>query len=525
MLTARPLLRVAALARAAGLLVLAAPAVWSPQRPEVPGLLALALVWTLATVADLHVDRLRWLVTVLEALTVGAVCVAGLDTSAGILVALVLPPFTAGLLCGPRGVVAALVAQTLGLVAALELLDRSLTTAQGYGVFSWSCTGLGLGLIGAFLHGELPQQIDAMAPYRHAQALLRRLISISGGLETGLDPMALAGSILAEVCDELPVAATALYVPRGEDLTPLVTRSLVAPAPEDRPAWDAVAGEAWRAQGVVKAGARFAFPLSTGSAIVAATLSERVDHVGLGVDERIRRLRRRLRERAIPLDTALLFAAFRDAATRDERRRLAREMHDGVAQDIASLGYLVDGLAETTDDPAQCERIAMLRDRISAIVGEVRRALVTLRTNVGANESLGAAISSIARHLSESSGVPIHVTLEERTERLLPEIEGELFRIAQEAMTNAVRHADATAIEVTCRVRAPAVRITVADDGRGMQAPRADSQGLSIMRERARLVNAVLEIGDTPGGGLTVSVVIDGDDVVAPARTEIGART
>jgi signal transduction histidine kinase len=256
--------------------------------------------------------------------------------------------------------------------------------------------------------------------------------------------------------------------------------------------------------------------------VVAATLSEHADPLRLGVEERIRRLRRELRDRAVHLDTALLFAAFRDAATRDERRRLAREMHDGLAQDIASLGYLVDGLAEEAGVEAQQERIAVLRDRISTIVAEVRRSLITLRSTVHADESLGAAISSVARHLSESSGVPIHVTLEERNDRLLPEVEGELFRIAQEAITNAVRHAEASAIEVTCRVRAPAARITVADDGRGMQAPRHDSQGLSIMRERARLVNAALEIGETPGGGLTVSVVIGGDELSSPAGAGTG---
>jgi signal transduction histidine kinase len=193
-------------------------------------------------------------------------------------------------------------------------------------------------------------------------------------------------------------------------------------------------------------------------------------------------------------------------------------MHDGVAQDIASLGYLVDALASTATTPQQTERIAVLRERITAVVAEIRRSLVNLRTSVGASESLGGAISAIARNLSEVSGVPIHVTLDEQTGRLRPEVEAELFRIAQEAMNNAIKHAQASAIEVHCQVRAPNARITVSDNGRGMQAPRKGSHGLSIMRERALLINASLEMTPAPGGGVAVTVAIEDHAVASPAE-------
>ncbi len=136
----------------------------------------------------------------------------------------------------------------------------------------------------------------------------------------------------------------------------------------------------------------------------------------------------------------MLFTRLRDAATADERRRLAREMHDGVAQDIASLGYLVDALAAAPSSPQQAESLRRLRERITAVVSQVRLSVQTLRTDVQASESLGAAISGLARHLSDSSGIPIRVTVDERTARLRPEVEAELLRIAQESMTNAVRH-------------------------------------------------------------------------------------
>jgi signal transduction histidine kinase len=225
----------------------------------------------------------------------------------------------------------------------------------------------------------------------------------------------------------------------------------------------------------------------------------------------------RLGASAVHLDTALLFAAFRDAATADERRRLAREMHDGVAQDIASLGYLVDALAAHPASSEQAERIAALRDRITAVVAEVRRSLVTLRTDAGSSESLGAAIGSIARNLTEVSGVPIQVTLDERTTRLRPEVEDELFRITQEAMTNAVRHSRARSIDVNCQVHAPDAVITVTDDGQGLQQARTDSQGLQIMGERALSIGAELTITPRPSGGTVVTVRAPGDPSAAPA--------
>ena len=181
-------------------------------------------------------------------------------------------------------------------------------------------------------------------------------------------------------------------------------------------------------------------------------------------------------------------------------------MHDGVAQDIASLGYLVDALSAGVTSPEHAERLDMLRERISSIVAEIRRSVVTLRTSVGQSESLGTAIGSIARNLSEVSGVPIHVTLDEHTQRLRPEVEAELFRIAQEAMNNAVRHAEATQIEVRVRVTPSGAQLVVTDDGTGMKAPRPDSHGLSIMRERADLINADLEFIPVSPHGTAVIV-------------------
>jgi signal transduction histidine kinase len=147
------------------------------------------------------------------------------------------------------------------------------------------------------------------------------------------------------------------------------------------------------------------------------------------------------------------------------------------------------------------------------VVGEVRRSVQTLRTEIGESDSLGTAIGSIARHLSASSGIPIHVTLDEGTTRLRPEIESELLRIAQEAMTNAVRHSGASSISVQCSVAPPAAEIVVADNGRGLGPGRDDSHGLEIMRERAALVSGALTVENNAPHGTVVAVRLAGHGV------------
>lgn len=169
------------------------------------------------------------------------------------------------------------------------------------------------------------------------------------------------------------------------------------------------------------------------------------------------------------------------------------------------MGYLVDAM--TVDAPPQlADDLVRLRATITSVVGEVRRSVTTLRTQAGSQESLGAGVAMLARHLSDSADVPITVTVDETTERLRHEVEAELLRIAQEAMTNAVKHAHPSHIEVECRVAAPAATLTIRDNGTGLGAARPDSHGLTIMAERAALIGADLTVRANSSGGTTVEV-------------------
>ena len=505
--------RAAVLARAFAVAAMLVPLLWARDEGALVALGAITLIWVAVTALEWRSGIGLDVLGGFEAGGIGLVSGMVVDHQPVVLAGLAVVPFTAGVYRGLWGAALALSTSLFALITAALAVARGISPDEGYNILSWCLAGLGVGMIATFLHSALQQRADPLAPYRYAQSLLRRLIDLSDDFDEGLDATALGGGILAQVRDELPTGAVSLYVPRGDSLSPLVSHDHTIPLDDGA---EAAALTAWRTASVHQHGNLFAIPLLSShgvevSAVVVGELSERMSAEGLDLHARLTRLRRRLQTSAVQLDTALLFAAFRDSATAEERRRLAREMHDGVAQDIAGLGYLVDALAGTASTPQQAERIAMLRERITAIVAEIRRSLVNLRTSVGASESLGAAIGSIARNLTEVSGVPIHVTLDETTDRLRPEVEAELFRITQEAMNNAIKHAQASAIEVNCQVRAPAARITVADDGRGMQAPRPDSHGLSIMRERALLINAALAIVGREGGGLSVTVEIVGN--------------
>jgi signal transduction histidine kinase len=218
-----------------------------------------------------------------------------------------------------------------------------------------------------------------------------------------------------------------------------------------------------------------------------------------------------LEPHAVRLNAALLFNSVRESATSEERLRLAREVHDGVAQDVASLGYLIDNIAVTATDPDQVADVARLRKEVSRVVAELRNSVFDLRNEVGATQGLGQSLASFARQVGSHSDLTVHVTLDESTVRLRPKVEAELLRMAQEAINNARRHSGGQNLWVDCRVRPPRAEITVVDDGDGLGTGREDSQGLKIMRERADRIGAdlVVESPAQDGKGTRVSIRLD----------------
>ncbi len=214
---------------------------------------------------------------------------------------------------------------------------------------------------------------------------------------------------------------------------------------------------------------------------------------------------------ALRLEAALLFDEVRSLATNEERQRLAREIHDGVAQELVMVGYGIDNALATLPEGAERDRrgAATLRGEVTRVITELRLSLFELRSEVDRHGGLAAAIAEYARTVGASGGLRVHLSLDESTARLPAATEAELLRIAQEAITNARKHAGAANLWVTCAVDPPYAQIEVSDDGHGIADQRPDGRyGLAIMAERAERIRGRLEIRPRRPSGTTVAVVL-----------------
>ncbi len=195
----------------------------------------------------------------------------------------------------------------------------------------------------------------------------------------------------------------------------------------------------------------------------------------------------------------------------EERQRLAREIHDGVAQELVMVGYGIDNA--TAELPAGADAaestLRTLRAEVTRVITELRLSLFELRSDVDRHGGLGSAIAEYARTIGASAGLRVHLSLDETTARLPAAVESELLRIAQEAVTNARKHSGAANLWVSCEVDPPYAQVEVSDDGRGMADGVPDRRyGMSIMAERAERVRASLEIAPRSPRGTTVTVVL-----------------
>jgi signal transduction histidine kinase len=193
----------------------------------------------------------------------------------------------------------------------------------------------------------------------------------------------------------------------------------------------------------------------------------------------------------------------------NERRAIARELHDETGQVLTSLKIGLRLLEQTSEDPVISKRSADLRRIADEAQEGLHRLAANLRPPVLEHVGLVAALGQLAADLSHSSGVKIDVETVGEGPRLPWRAETDLFRIAQEALTNALRHAEADEISVLLDRREGRLRLVVEDDGRGFQAEtmnHADRLGLVGMRERAELLGGTLVVESGPGSGTTVVV-------------------
>jgi signal transduction histidine kinase len=208
---------------------------------------------------------------------------------------------------------------------------------------------------------------------------------------------------------------------------------------------------------------------------------------------------------AIAIENARLHEHSRELSIVEERKRLARELHDSVTQTLFSLSLTAEAAAELVDDhPAQAkEEIEQLRELARGAMAEMRALIFELRPAELEAEGLVPALRKHIEVLRRVYDLRIELAVDHER-RLEPTVEKGVFRIAQEALGNALKHAGADSIQVGVRMSKARVELWVRDDGCGFDPAEAAAAsrrlGLVSMRERAEALGSELRIESGPGG-------------------------
>jgi signal transduction histidine kinase len=489
-------------------------------------MIALTVVAVLASRTTPNL-RLRRALRLVEAAFAAALISAGMPETEVLLPYLVVPSFAAGFGLGTIDATAVTLTSAVMFVGVRAVEGGTWDSLDMVEVIQWLGVAMTAGLMSGWARRLLQEERRTTSSYASAHQLLTALRDVSRGLPSGLDEVSLAQSILMSVSTHLEFDRGAVY---SRDQKGIITPLAYQGA--DRLEWNPRSGDrVWDSRFDMTTPSQLEQTITPGiegyCAFLPIHLADRI--IGLVAVERtsgpwphrnLLAAQSVVDDAGLQLETGQLFSEVRSIATVEERRRLAREIHDGIAQELASLGYVVDDLSARSADPEITEELADLRGELTRMVSELRLSIFDLRSDVQPSTGLGAALSSYVRSTGAGSALTMHLILDESSMRLPVEVETEVLRIAQEAITNARKHSRARNLWVTCRVDPPRVFLRVADDGQGLGSPRADSYGLEIMRERADRIGADLSMRQRVGGGTVVELTHGSPTVVITSQVD-----
>ncbi len=197
------------------------------------------------------------------------------------------------------------------------------------------------------------------------------------------------------------------------------------------------------------------------------------------------------------------------ASAEGERRRWARELHDETLQALGGLKVVLSGAARAGDPAALRSTVADAADQVSREIENLRSLISELRPASLDELGLGPALQTLAERTAATQGleVDVHVDLGAADERLAPELETAVYRVAQEALTNVAKHARATRVRIDVERAGDGIRLTVRDDGVGFDPDRPTAGfGVVGMRERVALAAGSLVVDSAqPGTSLTAT--------------------
>jgi signal transduction histidine kinase len=203
-------------------------------------------------------------------------------------------------------------------------------------------------------------------------------------------------------------------------------------------------------------------------------------------------------------------------AVLEERYRLSREFHDGLAQTLGYLGLQserLESLLKMGQMDTAVSEFAEMRRSIRAAYVDVREAIDGLRLGVEDVGQLAARLGEYTTEFTRQTGLSVNFTAVPDQINVLPATAVQLLRIAQEALTNVRKHAQAQEVDVRLRQIAGELELTITDDGRGFPNAlpverRYHSHGLASMRERTESLGGMLTVATQPGQGTRITVVV-----------------
>jgi signal transduction histidine kinase len=456
------------------------------------------------------------MVTLLGSVVAGAAIATGPTTalSPGMLL-LLIPVLRAG---QARGRLAAAAAVALSMVVAFGAAQGrgTLTTTYATSNLQWAILAVGLGLLGAWtarLAERRTQPRSRATAAKEAARLLRRLSDLAGALEGGFDAPAAAELLLHAVNDKIPGSRMAVLVGVGsEPAVPLALRGI------DRLPWpspttaDSVMGRVWRT-GVAEAGSWTS--VNEERAIAAAPLRDSDDaRIGIVVvdrltsapflDEDLQSLVDLAEGHSANVDVALIFAALRQHAAFEERERLAREMHDGIAQELVALGYRIDVARRQaeTHAPQFAPTLEEARADLSRVLTDLRLRIADLRLAVRPDQGLGAVVGARLQQFGAATGLTVGLRLSESPYRLPAHLETLIYRLILDVLNDARNAPGVSGIEARLDVNAPQAWLNISHDGESHLAADAFRDHPLVA------LGATIEV-QPAARGVTVSLVLN----------------
>lgn len=380
------------------------------------------------------------------------------------------------------------------------------------------------------LEAEVAARTAALAA---ANASLERQVRLERTLIMSLELDALLGGILEQIGEVVPLRAGAIFTVEAERLT-LHALQGVERAPGSAPlrlelarlprlaaalatgATQVLSSADAASDALDYVGGLFGRPVSAQSWLVVPLLVQAhvigvlvLSHPQPGVygAAEVAQLEPFVSPVALALENERLRQHARRAATLEERSRMARELHDAVTQTLFSASLIAEAMPDVLerDRERAALGVAELHRLTAGALAEMRALLLELRPKALTETSLGKLLQLLGASLHSRSAIPITVTIVSDC-TLEPAVQLACYRIAQEALNNAVKHAAATQITVDVDCAPDEVLLRVSDNGRGFDPAQAPHGGLGmgILRERAGEIGARLTLDSAPGAGTTV---------------------